>query len=521
MCGAGLFAELAKPSPEWAAPPCAEVQIPMSAANSRNKREALRSALPLLAGATLALLLNYCAFRLHLNFSAASSISLLVVVLTALRLGFWPATGASVVAAICLDYFFVSPILSFQIADPQNWIALASFEFTALVVSRLSIRVQDHMREAVIHRQNAERLYELSRSILLLNRHQPPGPQIVELIIRHIELESAAIFDSTFVRSDAEGLRHKENQKLVRDIYLSNTSHDDQDSQKWLRVLRSGSSPIGAIVLCGGNLTPIMVDAITSLVATALERSRSFEKESHAEAIRYGEQLRKTILDGLAHAFKTPLTVIRAGASGLLEMKHLSPAQTELVELIHEQSIQLDAMTNGFLQMAKIDSTNVQLRLEHILLPQLIDEILDESSDQLYGHPVQVCVRDRNLEVPADRQLLAITITELLLNAAKYSKPDSPIGLSAEKQNNHVVVAVHNDGSFIAPEEIELIFERFYRSPTTKHRAPGSGIGLAIARKTIAAHHGEVWVSSERETGTTFFLSLPMLERREHESVAN
>lgn len=492
----------------------------MPATNS-GKTKALQTAFALFAGSVPVLLLNYCAFRLHLNLSAASSISLLAIVLAALRFGFWPATGASVVAVVCLDYFFTSPVLNFQITDPQNWIALASFEFTVLVVSRLCIQVQDHMREVVIHSRDAERLYELSRSIHMLPRRQPPGPQIVDLIVKHIEVESAAIFDSTFVRSDSAGISREENERLVRDTYLSNASHDDQESQKWLRVLRAGSNPIGAMLLAGGNLTPIRVDAITSLVATAIERSRSFERESHAEAIRYSEQLRKTILDGLAHAFKTPLTVIHAGTSGLLEMKHLSPAQSELVEMIHEQSMQLDAMTNRFLGMARLDSTEVQLRLEQVLVSRLIDETVNESSGQLYGHPIQVCIEDRNLEVPADRQLLAITIRELLLNAAKYSNPESPIELSAERQSDQVVVAVHNNGSWIAPEEKELIFERFYRSPTTKDRAPGGGVGLAIAKKTATAHHGEVWVSSEPETGTTFFMSLPLHEGRLHESVAS
>ena len=178
----------------------------MSATNSGSKKKALRSALSLMAGSALVLLLNYSAFRLHLNFSAASSISGLVVVLSSLRWGFWPATGISLLAAICLVYFFDKPTASLQVIDPQNWIGLASFEFTALVVSRLSIQVQDHMRSAVIHRQNAERLYEFSRSILLLNRQQPPGPQIVGFIIRHIDVDSTAIFDSTFVRSGSAGI---------------------------------------------------------------------------------------------------------------------------------------------------------------------------------------------------------------------------------------------------------------------------------------------------------------------------
>jgi hypothetical protein len=118
-----------------------------------------------------------------------------------------------------------------------------------LVVSQLSIQVQDHMRAAVMHRQNAERLYELSRSILLLNRKQPPGPQIVGLIIRHIGVDSTAIFDATFVRSDSAGVNGQENQQLARDAYFGNASHDDRESQKWLRVLGAGSNPIGAIVL--------------------------------------------------------------------------------------------------------------------------------------------------------------------------------------------------------------------------------------------------------------------------------
>ena len=121
------------------------------------------------AGPAAALLLSHCAFRLHFNLATVGSIDLLVVVLTALRFGLWEATGSSVVAIACLDYFFAPPIHSFHIADPENWVALASFEFTALIVSRLSVQVQSQMREAVLQRANTEKLYELSRSILSLN----------------------------------------------------------------------------------------------------------------------------------------------------------------------------------------------------------------------------------------------------------------------------------------------------------------------------------------------------------------
>ena len=493
----------------------------MPTTNVRRKTEAARSVARAIAGPAVSLLLNYCAFQLHFNLSTASSISLLVIVLTALKFGFWEATGSSLVAVACLDYFFTSPLLSFRMIDPQDWMALASFEFTALVVSRLSIQVQNHMQQAVVHRCNAEKLYELSRSILLLNRQEPPGPQIARLIITNVKVDAVALFDSTFVRSDTAGPCTKENEDLARNAYLGNTSHDDLKSQKWIRVLRVGASPIGALVLCGGELTPMIVDAVASLVASAVERARSFEKESRAEAVRYSEQLRKTVLDGLAHAFKTPLTVIHTGTSGLLEMRNLNPAQTELVEMIHQESTELNVLTDRFLRMAKLESTEVQLQREQVAVPQLIDEILGECSDGLYGHAVQVCLSDNELAVPADRHLLAMTITELLVNAAKYSSVDSPIAVSAERRDDRVVVAVHNDGPVITREERELIFERFYRSPTSKHRAAGSGIGLAVAKKLAIAHRGNLWVRSEPDTGTTFFLSLPALTRRGRESVEN
>lgn len=231
----------------------------MPTTNVARKRKAVRSVVRASAGPVVALLLNYCAFRLHFNLSTASSINLLVIVLTALKFGFWEATGSSLLAVACLDYFYTPPILSFRIVDPQDWMALVSFEFTALVVSRLSIQVQNHMRQAVVHRCNAEKLYEFSRSILLLNRQEPPGPQIARLIITNVKVNAVALFDPTFVRSDTAGLCTKEDEELARNAYLCDTSYDNPESQKWVRALRVGLSPVGAMVLCGGDLTPMIL----------------------------------------------------------------------------------------------------------------------------------------------------------------------------------------------------------------------------------------------------------------------
>jgi two-component system, OmpR family, sensor histidine kinase KdpD len=473
------------------------------------------------AGSAVTLFANYCAFQLHFNLSTAGSIDLLIVVLIALKVGFWEATGSSLVAVGCLAYFFAPPILSLRVSDPENWVALASFELTALIVSRLSDQVQNQTREAVLERSNATKLYELSRSILVLNRQEPPEPQIASLIAANIGVDAVAMFDPDLTRLYTAGKCVKEDEELARSAYFSDTAaHDELKAYRWRRVLRSGSKPIGSLVLCATHLSPLMVDAIASLVTAALERARSFEKESRAEAARQSEQLRTAVLDGLAHALKTPLTVILASTSGLLEMNHLIPSQGELVQLIDQHATHLNALMTHLLRMAKLESAEMRIRAEEVAIPHLLDEIVAECRAQLGERSIQVHIASRDLVVSGDRQLLAIALTELLTNAAKYSSAESAITVSANRQDNRIVIAVHNEGSVITFAERERIFERFYRSPATKHRASGSGIGLSVAKKTAEAHHGKLWVSSDPKAGTTFFLSLPETARRDCDPIA-
>jgi two-component system sensor histidine kinase KdpD len=464
-------------------------------------------------GSALVLLVSFSAYHLHFNLSAAASLDILIVLFITLWFGFWQATATSFAAVACLAYFFAPPILSFYVADPHNWVALAVFELTALIVSQLSTQAHNQQRRAVLLHDNATRLYDFSRSILMLNRREPPGAQIASLIQKNIGADAVVIFDATIPRLYTAGSWRQEDEELARSTCFQNTNSDCLNSSRWQRVLHNGSQPFGALVLSGDRLTSLMVDAIASLVTVAFERARSFEKEMQAEAEGRSEQFRTTVLDGLAHAFKTPLTVILASTSGLIETGQLTELQAELVGLIDQHANKLSGLTNHCLQMAKLESKAIEPRLEEVAVPSLIEEIAAECCDQVGKHSIRVDLGAGDLTVSGDRPLLAMTITELIINAAKYASVDSPITISVLEQGSKVVVSVHNEGSVIDPSEQRHIFERFYRSPATKHGAPGSGIGLSVAMRTAEAHHGSLWVNSDKVTGTTFFLSLPVIGR--------
>ena len=275
-------------------------------------------------GSAVVLLVSFSAYHLHFNLSAAASLDILIVLFITLWFGFWQATATSLAAVACLAYFFAPPILSFYVADPHNWVALAVFELTASIVSQLSTQAQNQKRRAVLLHDNATRLYDFSRSILMLNRREPPGAQIVSLIHKNFGADGVVIFDATIPRLYTAGSWSLEDEELARSAYFQNTNSDCRNSSRWQRVLHNGSQPLGALVLSGDRLTSLMIDAIASLVAVAFERARSVEKEMQAEAERQSEQLRTTVLDGLAHAFKTPLTVILASTSGLIETGQLT-----------------------------------------------------------------------------------------------------------------------------------------------------------------------------------------------------
>ncbi len=473
-----------------------------------------------LAGVAAVALVTFIAFRLHLNLSTSGSLYFLIVVVVSVIWGFWEASVTSLIAVNCLNYFFVPPVLTFRISDPQDWVALATFEISALIVSRLSTRAQNQAKAEARHRAQVEKLYELGRRILFLDRRRTIGPQIVSLVQEVFGTESVALFDATLARLDATGSRAEDLEELARRAYFQDSALEGADERTWAHVLRLGSRPAGALALRGPDLDRLAIVPIASLAAIALERARSFEKESRAEAARQTEQLRTTVLDALAHAFKTPLTAIRTASSGLLETGRLTADDFELAALIDEQAEHLNRLATKLLQMARIDAAEVRLRRGRISVLTLIEDVLARYREQIHDRQVSVSDAAASLEVYGDREILAAALEQFIDNASKYSATGSPITVTAEENLGEIVIAVHNEGPPIRPADRERIFERFYRAEESRHRASGTGLGLSIAKKAAEAHGGRTWVVSEERTGTTFFFALPGGTGRRYESVA-
>jgi two-component system sensor histidine kinase KdpD len=461
-----------------------------------------------LLGAWAIALLTFTGYTLQFNAAPVGFLFLLVVVCEAILAGFWQASIVSVMACACLDYFFCPPLLHFSIANPQDWVALGAFELSALLVSRLSSRERMNSFEVQLQRTSMEQLYELSRSTLLINMHEPPGPQIARLIQRIFDAEAVAIYDASAGTCDSAGVWRENEQDLARRCFVEQTAGEYRAAGTTQRVLRAGAHSVGAIVV-RGTMGSLVADALASLTAIALDRCAALEKESLIEAAHHAERLRAAVLDSLAHAVKTPLTAISTAGAGLGEVGKLNHAQRELVSLIEDESSKLGELSTRLLQTARLEAGKMSVAQDEIPVGELVRMALEERKGRMTGHPVEVAVSDSSLTVRGDKDLLSMALAQFLDNAAKYSFAGAAVKIAANRSHSEVLLSVHNFGPAIPIADREKIFQRFYRSEATTQLAAGTGIGLSTVKMAAEAHHGHTWVISDSNEGTTFFLSLP------------
>jgi two-component system sensor histidine kinase KdpD len=443
---------------------------------------------------------------LHVNPTTVALSYLIAILLLATAWGIVEATTASIVAVPCFNFFFLPPVGTLTIADPQNWVAFVAFLATAVIASQLSGRARQREIDAAGRQRDLERLYALSRALLL----SEGGASVSGSIARHIAetfgLKAVGLFDQ---RSDtvswAGSLELPAIETQLRDVARRATML--REPAGWVVVaIQLGGAPIGSLALMDAGLSDTVLHSIANLAAIGLERARSQEATARAEAAQQSNELRATVLDALAHEFKTPLTSMKAAATDLLESAATSTRERELVTIIDEDVDRFQALVTDAVQMLRIDAGNFTLHLDRHKLADIVATALRKFETRLDGHQLSKLVPE-SLTVDADRELLGLALRQLLDNALKYSPPTSTIEIRAQG-NGAVEVVVHNSGSTISEREQARVVERFYRGAQARH-IPGTGMGLAIVQQIARAHGGTLTISSSPDAGTAFTLSLP------------
>jgi two-component system sensor histidine kinase KdpD len=355
---------------------------------------------------------------------------------------------------------------------------------------------------------DAARLCTLIQDTTTLDPHRKPGHALVAMVQSIFQVESVAIFDDDLEEVYSAGEWFDDLRDELKNICIFQTASDDSETGLSRRVLRMGNLSIGAMMM-RGETRDQMASAIASVVAITFDRYHALANESRTESARQTEQLRTTVLDSLAHAYKTPLTVIGAASEGLSALGSLTPAQTGMVAQIAEQAALLNRLTTRLLKTARLQASEMIPRAEKVAIASLIEDVVASLADQLAPFHVKVILSRDDLSLYCDRNLLVALLTQYVDNAAKYGTAGSAATIHAAEHAAEVIFSVHSIGPVIPPADFERIFDRFFRSSAASNRAPGTGIGLSVAKRAAQAQGGHVWVTSDIEKGTTFYASLP------------
>jgi two-component system sensor histidine kinase KdpD len=271
----------------------------------------------------------------------------------------------------------------------------------------------------------------------------------------------------------------------------------------------------GTLELYGMEPSIEVRSALVNLLGLVLDRAAAAEERTRIEAVQRGEELRNTILNALAHNFRTPLTCIKAAASMMRGSNGVPGTYSrELVEVIDEEADRLDALIRDSLDLARIQSRQVNPRVEDCSVAVVVSGVLERMKRYLARQLVIVHIPDDLPGVRGDRFLLEQMVTQVLDNAWKYAAAGARIWVSAHQAGSEVILAIRNEGNQIPEEERDLVFDRFYRGARSRVSIEGTGLGLAIARTIAEAHGGRVWLETAAE-GPVFRFALPAGAREE------
>ncbi|MCX6614945.1 MAG: DUF4118 domain-containing protein [Acidobacteria bacterium] len=447
-----------------------------------------------------------------INPTTVGFVYLLTVLLIASEWGLLESVVAALAATACYNFFFLPPLHTFTIAEPQNWVALFAFLGTSLIASKLSERARRRRDEAISRRLDLEQLHSLSRAILLIDTSAPVGRQIAAELARVYDLKAAVLYDRGAGESHCAGpedLVAIEPWLREAAVHGSRLRGDDEDVT--VTPFSLGGQPIGSLALKGQVFSDAVLESLSNLVAIGMERARVQEAASRATAARHREEFKSALLDAVAHEFKTPLTAIKAATSAILSSEITKPEQQrELTGIIDQEADRLLVLVSEAIHLARIEAGKMRLQKQACAIESLVRESLKQMETVLEGRAVEVKLAPQLPELHVDAELIRLVLRHLLDNAVKYSPPSAAIRLSAEAGGEAATIRVWNGGPGLPEWEKPRIFEKFYRGTAAGRQAAGTGMGLAIARQIMLAHGGDIQVESSEGQGVEFSLTVPI-----------
>jgi two-component system sensor histidine kinase KdpD len=457
-------------------------------------------------------------------------IFLTAVVGIALRYGLWPSLIASAAASLAYNFFFLPPVYTFTIADPTNVAAFVLFAALSFIVSNLAARGRMQTMTAQERVRTVEQLYAFSRKlagagtlddVLWATAHQIAAMLKVRVVLLLPENGAVAVKagyppEDRLEDGDLAAAKWawEKNRPAGRDS-------DALPGAKWLFLpLRTGRGPIGILGISRDEPGPLvragqqrLLDALSDQGALAIERVHLVEDIERVRRVTETDRLRSALLTSISHDLKTPLAAVLGAAGALRDLSRSldENARADLLATIIDEAERLNRFIANLLDMTRLESGAVVPNAAPHDIGEIIGSALERARKILARHRVEVEIASGLPPVVVDPVLFEQALFNLLDNAGKYSPVQTTVRVQCWRDRDAVHLQVLDEGEGVPADELDRIFDKFYRAQKGDKVRAGTGLGLAISRGFVEALGGTIAAANRTDrTGAVFTISLPV-----------
>ncbi len=469
------------------------------------------------------------------EFLAVSNVALgfLTAVLVAgVAYGLWPALFAGFAGALAYNFFFLEPLYTFTITDPENIVALFFFAVVAVIAGNLAARVRDQAMAARARALTADNLYQFSRKLAVAAS--------IDDLLWAVAYQVALMLKMRVVILLPEG-----ETVAVRAGYPPEDMLDEADiaaaiwcwrnnqpagrgadtlpgARRLFLPMRTARGAVGVVGLDSDRPGPLLspdqrrlLDALADQAALAIERVNLAQDVDRARMTAETERLRSALLTSISHDLRTPLASILGSATSLAAYHGVlaEPDRMALIGTIQDEAERLNRFIANLLDMTRLESGAIVPKTTAVDLGDVAGSALGRAAKVLGDRPITVDLPATLPLVQVDPVLLEQVLFNLLDNAAKYAPAGSAIRLEAAAAGSIVRLQVMDEGEGIPPDDVERIFDKFYRIRAADRQRAGTGLGLAIARGFIDVMGGSIVAGNRTDrSGAVFTLTLPIAD---------
>ena len=453
---------------------------------------------------------------------------LLGATIAALKLGRGPASATAVINVLAFDFFFVPPRYSFAVADIQYVVTFGVMLAVALIIATLVANVRAQTRVAGARERRTALLYAMSRELVSTRSLE----DLARVAVKHVS-ETFASHTALLVPGPDGRMQHPESAPMTgslrgADLSVAQWAYDNgvaaglgTDTLPSTAVqylpLKAGRQALGVLAVQPVQRRRILLpeqrhllETFGAQIALALERSGLQEQAEHSRVVAETEGVRNTLLASISHDLRTPLAVITSASSALSDPSSTfdAAARRALSAQIEGKSREMAEIISNVLDLMRLESGQVSLRLESVTMEDLVNPALQRLGSRLQDHPVEVRLAPNLPPVHVDGLLVLQVFTNLLENATKYTPAGTDISIAAVVEGVFLRVDIDDTGPGLPSGDFDRLFAKFHRG-RDETSVGGAGLGLAICRAIVAAHGGRIEASQRPGGGARFSFTLP------------